>query len=105
MFLTRCPRCEHIHPADPETDESAGTEYWLQHILDFCGERGIKTGLDGRVSEKHAALILGRSPLTLRNRRLGNCPIPSANHNGRVQYRLIDLARYLATAWPCDQPY
>ncbi len=105
MHLTRCPQCQHVHVAIPEIDDSAGTEYWLNHILGFCRERGIEHGIDGTVSEKHAAVILDRSPLTLRNRRLGGCPIPFTSHGGRIRYQVIEIARYLAASRPVGEPY
>lgn len=61
-------------------------------------ERNFPVTPDGRVSESHAAALLGVSPLTLRNWRLTHAPIPwhrIGGRGGRVTYRLDDLAAHV----------
>ncbi|WP_018235630.1 hypothetical protein [Ensifer sp. BR816] len=58
-----------------------------------CIDLAIPIGVDDTVSEADAARLLGRSKLTLRNRRLTDNPIPFVRSGSRVMYRLSDLAR------------
>ncbi|WP_016732874.1 hypothetical protein [Rhizobium phaseoli] len=52
---------------------------------------------EGTVSERDAARLLGRSFLTLRNRRLTDQPIPFERVGRSVRYRLEVLAKHRGT--------
>ncbi|ANK84168.1 MULTISPECIES: helix-turn-helix domain-containing protein [unclassified Rhizobium] len=60
-----------------------------------CHERAVVLTGDGRIGEYDAAMLLGRSPTTLRNWRFGERPIPHSKLGGRIMYRLEDLAAFL----------
>jgi hypothetical protein len=55
----------------------------------------IQTTFDGFLDERAAAAVLACSPLTLRNRRLTDAPIPFRKLGRRAQYSVQDLAKFL----------
>ncbi|MER9233638.1 helix-turn-helix domain-containing protein [Mesorhizobium sp. M0622] len=60
-----------------------------------CADMGIAITADGRVGEYGAAMLVGKSPQTLRNWRYAARPLPHSRIGGRIMYGLADLAAYL----------
>lgn len=60
-----------------------------------CAAASIPVSFDGYVREADAALLLGWSRLTLRNRRLTDEPIPYRRLGRTPEYALLDLARFV----------
>ncbi len=95
-MLVRCPSCQKIHTAVAEDGEAAAVEFWQDRILSYCEEHHIAVGPGDTVSERDAAAILQKSRLTLRNQRLGACPIQFQRFGARIFYKLEDIARHIA---------
>ncbi|WP_246740116.1 hypothetical protein [Rhizobium anhuiense] len=68
----------------------------LDDIRQAAADMGISV-FEGTVSEPDAARLLGRSFLTLRNRRLADQPIPFERVGRSVRYRLEVLAKHRGT--------
>jgi DNA-binding transcriptional ArsR family regulator len=68
----------------------------LDDIRQAAADMGISV-FSGTVSEPDAARLLGRSYLTLRNRRLTDQPIPFERVGRSVRYRLEVLAKHRGT--------
>ncbi len=71
-------------------------------LLRQCVLLGIEV-IDGHVAEKDAARLLGRSPYTLKRRRLTDRPIETLKYLGRTRYRLDDLAAFKAASTRADE--
>lgn len=61
-----------------------------------CVATGALVTGDGRVDEGMAATLIGKARKTLANWRFEHRPIPFITRNGRVLYRLDDIARWMA---------
>ena len=90
-----CPTCGQRLP----TDQAAPADR-VGQLRDWCVANGHHVGADDSVYEHVAALILDRSPGTLKNWRSSGAgsALPFYRHGrtGRVRYRLTDLAELLA---------
>jgi hypothetical protein len=83
-----CPTCgQPIATEEPQETTAAS-------LLQWCRDRGYNVSADGSVVEDVAAAILERAPITLRNWRAQGRG-PRWRNNGRVRYRLVDLAAWL----------
>jgi hypothetical protein len=72
----------------------------IADLRELLREAGLSIGPGDVVSERAAAMLVGREPKTLRNwRSIGHGP--EAIADGRVRYRLDDIWLYLATR--CDR--
>lgn len=72
-----------------------------ERLLAACRELGCIITGDGRVSESDAAVLLGLTPGSLKNKRLLGCAPPHYRRpagNSRVSYRLTDLADWIDEA-------
>ena len=70
----------------------------LATLRTAVADAGYPLSADGRVSESHAAALLGLAANTLRNWRATSAPIPwhrIGGAAGRVTYRLADLAEHI----------
>ncbi|MFZ2289908.1 MAG: helix-turn-helix domain-containing protein [Halopseudomonas yangmingensis] len=65
-----------------------------EQITAWCQANGHWISADGRVTAEVAALILDRSPATLRNWRTAG-EGPPYFQGARIKYRISDLAEYL----------
>lgn len=78
----------------------------LQEIIKrlYAGvkERDIKMTVDGRISEKDAAVLLDMSPATLKAMRLNYGVAPKHSNRcigrNRISYYIEDVANWLLTA-------
>ncbi|EJC77679.1 hypothetical protein Rleg10DRAFT_6391 [Rhizobium leguminosarum bv. trifolii WSM2012] len=68
----------------------------VDELRQAAADMGISV-FEGTVSEPDAARLLGRSYLTLRNRRLTDQPIPFERVGRSVRYRLEVLAKHRGT--------
>ncbi|MGN7878565.1 hypothetical protein [Ensifer sp. 22460] len=78
--------------AEPAAQAGNPADELRQHARDL----GIPVYED-TVAERDAARLLGRSALTLRNRRLTDQPIPFERVGRSVRYKLEALAEHLRT--------
>ena len=60
-----------------------------------CIERGILVSGDGFIRESDAARLLSRAPVTLRNWRYCEKPLPFRMFAGRIEYSIEALANFL----------
>lgn len=84
-----CPHCGH--PLKEQRDT-------VTILREWCEANGRHIAPDGSVYESTAAAILDRAPNTLANwRSNGGAGVPYFRHppNGRVRYRITDLAAYI----------
>lgn len=81
---------------EPEAEPEPNAEHDLDDICQAARDMSIPV-FEGTVSEPDAARLLGRSPLTLRNRRLTDEPIPFERVGRSVRYRLEVLAKHRRT--------
>ena len=65
-----------------------------QTITEWCRSNGHWISADGSVTAEVAALILDRSPATLRNWRTAK-EGPPYYQGARIKYRISDLAAHL----------
>ncbi|MCG5477472.1 MAG: hypothetical protein KK478_00135 [Ensifer alkalisoli] len=79
--------------ADAEPAVQAGNP--ADELRQIARDLGIPVCSQGTVSERDAARLLGRSALTLRNRRLTDQPIPFERVGRTVRYRIDVLAKHL----------
>lgn len=86
----RCECCGH-----PITDAATAVGAKLDDLRAACEAAGIVVSFDGYVREADAALLLGLSPYTLRNRRLEDAPLPARKLGRSWEYSLQELARFL----------
>lgn len=80
---------------DAEPAAQAGT--LADELRQTAKDLGISVCSQGTVSERDAARLVGRSALTLRNRRLTDEPIPYERVGRTIRYKLEALAEYLRT--------
>ena len=66
-----------------------------------CADLGIPVSADGYIRESHAARLINRDTVTLRNWRYCEKPLPYRLFAGRIEYRLDDLAAFLAERGDC----
>jgi hypothetical protein len=89
-----------VQSIDQADTVSAGAEpdatSKLVEIRQSAADMGIPI-FEGTVSEIDAARLLGRSVLTLRNRRLTDQPIPYERVGRSIRYKLSALAEHLGT--------
>jgi len=89
-----CPFCRGTGELMPDT--------WDVHAAElrrWCAQDGIKIGPDDTVDRKGAAMLLNRSPLTLRNWALADTGPKYRTYAGRYRYPLKALARWIVLEW------
>jgi hypothetical protein len=85
-----CPTCGRA--LDPEPDIS------IEALTKWCRENNHIIFPGDRVDETTAAVLLGKSPGTLRNWRAQDRPLPysrTGNGRGRIYYLLSDLVTFM----------
>jgi hypothetical protein len=89
--MTACPHCNGTGRVHAPFDLDAATRELEQR----CRDRGLLVRFDQTVSDRVAALIVGRQKSTLRNWRSADGPLPFKRIGGRVCYHLADIAAFL----------
>jgi hypothetical protein len=67
----------------------------LDQLTAACAENGFPLSADGYIRESHAARLINRASVTLRNWRYCERPLPYRLFAGRIEYRLADLAAFM----------
>lgn len=80
-----CPACNRPLPVQ---DTEA-------RLREACEALGIVIGWDNTVDEAGAARLLHRSPITLRNWRLGERPLAFIQIGSRARYSLAAIAEFI----------
>jgi hypothetical protein len=90
------PGC--CHTCGAQLPPQVSTEDTVQALKQYCRENNIHILPGDRVKEDAAAILLDRSPATLRNWRSQAAPLPifrTGAGRGRITYRLSDIAEHL----------